>query len=84
VWLHLCWSPEDVEWSLNDSLRMLGTDYVDCFLIHWPIAAEKTEDNQAKIGADGKVSQTTLAPRFVKSRRTDTYSPSVLLASKLT
>jgi diketogulonate reductase-like aldo/keto reductase len=55
VWPHLCGSPEDIEWSLNDSLRMLGTDYVDCFLVHWPIAAQRTEGHQPKKGADGKV-----------------------------
>jgi diketogulonate reductase-like aldo/keto reductase len=54
VWQHLH-APEDVEWSLNNSLEMLQTDYVDLFLIHWPIASERTEDRQVKIGADGKV-----------------------------
>ncbi|KUI58953.1 Glycerol 2-dehydrogenase (NADP(+)) [Cytospora mali] len=52
VWNHMH-QPEDVKWSLNDSLRKLGTDYVDLFLVHWPIAAERTEDNQPKIGANG-------------------------------
>jgi diketogulonate reductase-like aldo/keto reductase len=55
VWPHLC-EPEDVEWSLNNSLEMLGTDYVDCFLIHWPFVCERTEDRQVKDGPDGKVS----------------------------
>jgi len=46
---------EEVKWSLNDSLKNLGLDYVDLYLIHWPIACEKTEDNQPKLGPDGKV-----------------------------
>lgn len=54
VWPHLV-EPEDVEWSLNNSLAMLGTDYVDSFLVHWPFAVEKTEDRKVKLGADGKV-----------------------------
>ena len=54
VWNHLH-QPEDVEWSLKDSLRMLQTDYVDAFLIHWPIASEKNQDHSVKIGTDGKV-----------------------------
>lgn len=54
VWNHLH-EPEEVEWSLNNSLEKFGVDYVDCFLIHWPIAAEKDEKNMPKIGADGKV-----------------------------
>lgn len=55
VWNHLH-DPEDVEWSLKNSLEKLQTSYVDAFLIHWPIAAEKNEDRSVKIGADGKVS----------------------------
>ena len=55
VWPHLS-EPEDIEWSLNNSLEMLGTDYVDCFLVHWPFAVEKTEDNEVKLDSDGKVS----------------------------
>ena len=54
VWNHLH-EPADVKWSLNDSLRMLQMDYVDLFLVHWPIASEKDEKNQVKLGADGKV-----------------------------
>jgi diketogulonate reductase-like aldo/keto reductase len=42
VWNHLH-EPEDVEWSLNESLNHLQLDYVDCFLIHWPIATERDE-----------------------------------------
>ncbi|RPA81722.1 Aldo/keto reductase [Ascobolus immersus RN42] len=53
VWNHLH-EPEEVEWSLKDSLKKLQLSYVDLFLIHWPIAAERTEDYQPKIGADGK------------------------------
>ncbi|PSR90747.1 NADP-dependent oxidoreductase domain-containing protein [Coniella lustricola] len=53
VWNHLH-QPEDVKWSLEQSLRKLGTDYIDLFLVHWPIASEKTDDYQPKIGADGK------------------------------
>jgi len=53
VWPHL-YEPKDIEWSLNNSLQMLKLDYVDCFLLHWPFAAEKTEDNHVKTGPDGK------------------------------
>ncbi|CZS91018.1 probable reductase [Rhynchosporium graminicola] len=53
VWNHLH-EPEDVEWSIRDSLSKLQTDYVDSFLVHWPIAAEKNEDRTVKIGSDGK------------------------------
>ncbi|KFY40441.1 hypothetical protein V495_05426 [Pseudogymnoascus sp. VKM F-4514 (FW-929)] len=53
VWQHLH-APEDVEWSINDSLKKLGLDYVDLYLIHWPFAAEKNEDRTVKLGPDGK------------------------------
>lgn len=53
VWNHLH-EPEEVKWSLENSLKQLQLDYVDLFLVHWPIAAESTEDHKPKIGADGK------------------------------
>lgn len=54
---------DEVKWSLENSLKMLQLDYVDLFLIHWPIACESTEDKMPKIGPDGKVS-TRRAPLF--------------------
>ncbi|KAK0641795.1 NADP-dependent oxidoreductase domain-containing protein [Cercophora newfieldiana] len=53
VWNHLH-QPEDVKWSIQNSCSKLRIDYVDLFLIHWPIAAEKNEDRTPKIGSDGK------------------------------
>lgn len=53
VWNHLH-EPEEVEWSCQNSLDNFGFDYLDQYLIHWPIAAEKNEENMPKIGADGK------------------------------
>ena len=57
--------PEDVEWSLNDSLQKLGVDYVDAFLIHWPFAVERTEDHQVKLNNDGKVRHCKLFMRTI-------------------
>ncbi|PYI18609.1 aldo/keto reductase family protein [Aspergillus japonicus CBS 114.51] len=53
VWNHLH-RPEDVEWSVNNSLEKLQLDYIDLFLVHWPIAAEKETQEKPKIGPDGK------------------------------
>ncbi|KAL2823886.1 NADP-dependent oxidoreductase domain-containing protein [Aspergillus cavernicola] len=53
VWNHLH-RYEDVLWSIEDSLKRLKLDYVDLFVVHWPIAAEKDGQDKPKIGADGK------------------------------
>ena len=53
VWPHLV-EPEDLAWSLENSLKQLKLDYVDLFLIHWPFAAERGEDRMPKLGPDGK------------------------------
>ncbi|GAB1318522.1 Glycerol 2-dehydrogenase (NADP(+)) [Madurella fahalii] len=53
VWNHLH-EPEDVKWSLENSCSKLRVDYIDLFLVHWPIAAEKNGDRSIKIGPDGK------------------------------
>jgi diketogulonate reductase-like aldo/keto reductase len=54
VWNHLH-RYEDVLWSIDSSLKNLKTSYVDLFLVHWPIAAEKDGQFKPKIGPDGKV-----------------------------
>ncbi|KAH8104946.1 Aldo/keto reductase [Phellopilus nigrolimitatus] len=41
-------APENVESALDDSLKKLGTDYLDLYLVHWPIAFRKEP------GSDGK------------------------------
>ncbi|KAL2173745.1 NADP-dependent oxidoreductase domain-containing protein [Thermothelomyces heterothallicus CBS 202.75] len=53
VWNHLH-RPEDVKWSFENSCSKLRVDYIDLFLVHWPIAAEKNDDYSVKIGRDGK------------------------------
>ncbi|KAJ4289305.1 Glycerol 2-dehydrogenase (NADP(+)) [Collariella sp. IMI 366227] len=53
VWNHLH-EPEDVKWSFQDSCAKLRVDYIDLYLVHWPIAAEKNPDHTVKIGPDGK------------------------------
>ncbi|KAL3423787.1 alcohol dehydrogenase [Phlyctema vagabunda] len=74
VWVHLT-EPEDVQWSLEDSLRKLQVDRVDLALLHWPFAAERTEDHQVKIGDDGKY--------VIKQKLTDDLSPTWRAMEKL-
>ena len=54
VWIHLM-APEDVRWSLNDSLKKLRLDYVDSFLIHWPFAAQKQDQHNPVQKENGQV-----------------------------
>ncbi|UKZ52826.1 Glycerol 2-dehydrogenase (NADP(+)) [Trichoderma virens] len=53
VWNHLH-EPDDVKWSAKNSCENLKLDYIDLFLVHWPIAAEKNSDMSVKLGSDGK------------------------------
>jgi len=53
VWPHLM-EPDQIKWSFNNSLEKLRLEYIDLFLLHWPIAAESDENRMPKIGADGK------------------------------
>ncbi|KAI1468578.1 Aldo/keto reductase [Daldinia caldariorum] len=66
VWQHLH-EPEEVKWSLENSLQKLGLDYVDLFLVHWPIAAERDDNYMPKIGADGKY--------VIKKELTENFEP---------
>ncbi|SPO05927.1 related to members of the aldo/keto reductase family [Cephalotrichum gorgonifer] len=46
--------PEHVEAALEQTLKELELDYLDLYLIHWPVAFEKTSDDTlSPVGADG-------------------------------
>ncbi|KAH9909657.1 NADP-dependent oxidoreductase domain-containing protein [Xylariomycetidae sp. FL2044] len=80
VWNHLH-EPDEVKWSLDNSLQNFGLDYVDLFLVHWPIAAESNDARMPKLGADGKY--------VIKKELTENPEPTwrameELLASKKT
>jgi alcohol dehydrogenase (NADP+) len=47
-------APSDVEPALDASLKALGMDYVDLYLMHWP-SAFKSGDNKFPKDANGKV-----------------------------
>ncbi|KAF9014488.1 hypothetical protein BDZ89DRAFT_1094719 [Hymenopellis radicata] len=50
VWLtsklwNIFHAPEDVEKALDISLKALGVDYLDLYIIHWPLALNKDGSN---------------------------------------
>lgn len=48
-----CAAPDLVEMALDLSLKNLGMDYVDCYLIHQPVVGYPTEDYQIVLNEDG-------------------------------
>ncbi|MBA2529722.1 MAG: aldo/keto reductase [Euzebyales bacterium] len=51
-------APSDVHRSVGDSLRALGSDYVDLLLVHWPVEFDtigQTLEAMLELHAEGKV-----------------------------
>ncbi|ODN83423.1 hypothetical protein L202_01565 [Cryptococcus amylolentus CBS 6039] len=47
--------PENVEGDLDLTLKQLNTDYLDAYLIHWPVPFVKEGDNLFPKTSDGKI-----------------------------
>ncbi|OAL34591.1 hypothetical protein AYO20_06221 [Fonsecaea nubica] len=47
--------PDDVEVSLDASLKDLGVDYVDLYLLHWPVAFQRGGQSPFPVDDKGKI-----------------------------
>lgn len=69
--------PEDVEGALDASLKDLDTDYVNLFLIHWPVAFKpgealfpKTSDGKADVADISYVATWKAMEKLLKTGKT--------------
>jgi aryl-alcohol dehydrogenase-like predicted oxidoreductase len=75
----------DVEPALDESLKKLGTDYLDLYIIHWPVAFKKGSNNvlDEELTADPyptwQALEAMVAKGKVRRPARDRFAPSLTL-----
>ena len=67
--------PELVEEAYNDTLKELGVDYLDLYLIHWPVPMNSPEPHKTLMPDDG----TGHADLDLKTTLVDTWKAMIAL-----
>jgi diketogulonate reductase-like aldo/keto reductase len=83
-------APSDVEAALDESLKLLGTDYVDLYLMHWPVAFENvgkwfplTEEGYFKVADVSPVDTWKAMEKLLKTGKTKAIGVSNFNKAKL-
>ena len=75
-------APDAVEPHLHNSLRQLGLDYVDLYLIHWPVTGVETDVVTPSLADTWRAMEAVLEKGLVKAIGVSNYGVDKLEAMK--